>query len=65
MKTAKEREDAFRNELKELLAKHGAELTVTDDGKAYGMQIGVCEIYMSSQWDAEGNLLADTTHFCL
>ena len=52
MITAKEREEAFRKELQDLLDKHGAELTVTDDGKPYGMQSGVCVIYMDREWDA-------------
>ncbi len=63
MQTAKEREEAFRRDLAELLAKHKAELNITDDGKSYGMHNGVAEIMMMSEWDAEGNLTADYTEF--
>ena len=37
MRTPKEREDAFRRDLAALLAKHKAELEITDDGKPYGL----------------------------
>ena len=63
MKTAKEREEAFRRDLAELLAKHKAELDITDDGKSYGMHSGIAEVTMMSEWDAEGNLTADYTEF--
>ena len=54
MITGAERECAFRKDLSELLAKHDAELQVTDDGKGYGLHRGVCEISISGQWDSEG-----------
>lgn len=63
VKTAKDREDAFRRDLKSLLAKHKAEMRITDDGKGYGMHIGVAEVTMMSEWDAGGNLTADYTEF--
>ena len=63
MKTSKEREEAFRRDLAELLAKHKAELKITDDGRSYGMQSGIAEVTMMSEWDAEGNLTADYTEF--
>jgi len=63
MKTAKDREEAFRRDLVELLAKHKAELKITDDGKSYGMHSGIAEVTMMSEWDAEGNLTADYTEF--
>ena len=51
MITAKEREDAFRKELQELLDKHGAKLTVTDDGKPYGIHSEACLVSMDSEFD--------------
>ena len=51
MVTAKEREDAFRKELQELLDKHGAELTITDDGKPYGLHSGACLVSMGNEFD--------------
>jgi hypothetical protein len=65
MKTAKEREEAFRRELAELLSKHNAELLVTDDGRSYGMQSGIAEVSMMSEWDADGNQTAEYTEFRL
>lgn len=65
MKTAKEREEAFRRELAELLQKHDAELQVTDDGRPYGMQSGVCRISMSGKWDADGEPLEEYAEFDL
>jgi len=63
MKTAKDREEAFRRDLAELLARHKAELSITDDRKAYGMHSGVAEVTMDGEWDADGNLTADYTEF--
>ncbi|MFH1744202.1 MAG: hypothetical protein ABIH23_34810 [bacterium] len=65
MLTAKEREATFLSDLTALLSKHGAVLDVTDDGKSYGMQSGVCEITIDSEWDSEGNQLAEYTTFRL
>jgi len=65
MKTAKEREALFREDLAGLLELHGAELTVTDDGKPYGMQSGVCKITMQSLWDKDNNQIADYAEFDL
>ena len=50
MITAKKREQKFRKELQELLDLHGAEIEITDDGRSYGMQMGVCKITMGSVW---------------
>ena len=65
MKTAKEREVAFREDLAGLLELHGAVLTVTDDGKPFWMQSGVCKITMQSLWDKDNNQLADYAEFDL
>lgn len=65
MKTAKQREEDFRRDLAELLACHDAELTVTDDGKVYGMHSGVCLISMQSEWNKDGDILAEYTEFQL
>lgn len=65
MKTAKEREAAFRNDLSELLATHDAELAVTDDGKPYGMHAGIAVVTMTNQFDSDGNEIAEYTEFRL
>ncbi len=63
MQTPKEREDAFRRDLAELLAKHKAELDITDDGKPWGMHIGIAVVTMMSEWDEAGNQTAEYTAF--
>ncbi len=63
MKTAKEREAAFRADLAELLARHKAELNITDDGKSYGLHQGVAEVTMMAEYDADGNQTAESTDF--
>lgn len=65
MKTSKQREEDFRRDLAELLARHDAELTVTDDGKGYGMHSGACLISMQSEWNKDGDILAEYTEFQL
>ena len=56
METAEEREVSFKKDLAELLKKHGAELDIGDDGKAYGMQSGRCEISMMSVYNENDEL---------
>jgi len=51
VKTAKQREEEFREDLKELLRKHSAGLEVTDDGKPFGMQSGICIITMDGKYE--------------
>lgn len=63
MQTPKEREEAFRRDLAELLAKHKAELAVTDDGKSYGLHNGIAVVTMMSEWDEDGNQIADYAEF--
>jgi hypothetical protein len=69
MRTAQERESAFRQDLAELLAKHGAELQVTDDGKDYGMHNGICIVTMPAEWvmaaDCDAEPVAEYTEFRL
>lgn len=63
--TAAQRESAFRAELAELLARHGAELEVTDDGRNYGMQSGVCRITMNGVYDKDGDVVQEYAEFTL
>ena len=63
MKTKKEREEEFRRDLAELLAKHKAELDITDDGKSYGMHSGIAVVTMMNEWDEDGNQAAEYTEF--
>uniref|UniRef100_A0A6M3L3B8 Uncharacterized protein n=1 Tax=viral metagenome TaxID=1070528 RepID=A0A6M3L3B8_9ZZZZ len=65
MLTAKEREATFLSDLTALLAKHYAVLEVTDDGESYGMQCGMCEITMGSEWDDDDNQVSEFTCFRL
>lgn len=65
MKTSAQREAEFRADLAALLEKHGAEMRVTDDGRAYGMHAGVCTISMDGEWDHNGDLTAEFTEFYL
>jgi hypothetical protein len=62
-RTAKEREEAFRRDLAELLAKHKAEMDVTDDGKPYGQHSGIAVITMMNEFDKAGNEIAEYTEF--
>ena len=62
--SAKAREAAFRADFAALLAKHGAELEVTDDGKPYGLHNGVAIISMQGIW-ADGEQTAEYTEFRL
>ena len=63
MKTAKEREAAFRRDLAELLKKHEAEIEVADDGKPYGMHSGIAIVSMDSKWDEHGNQTDEFVEF--
>ena len=63
MKTAKEREEAFRRDLAELLAKHKAELDITDDRKSYGQHNGIAVVTMMGEWDSNGDATAEYTEF--
>lgn len=65
VQTSKEREEAFRRDLVELLAKHKAEIDITDDGKGYGMHSGIVVVTMMSECDEDGNKTAEYTEFRL
>jgi hypothetical protein len=66
MITSKEREEAFRADLKELLAKHKASLEITDDGASYGMQRPIIEVTMMSEYDDnDHSQTAEFTQFCI
>ena len=61
MKTSKEREEAFRKDLNELLGKHEAEIDIRSSFMGYV----TAEVFMSYQWDDDGNLTAERTAFRL
>ncbi len=63
MRTAKEIEAEFRADLAALLAKHGAELNITDDGKGYGFHCGIAEVTVMSKYDEDGNQIVEYTEF--
>ncbi len=63
MITAEQREMKFREELKDLLDRNGADLEVTDDRRPWGLHSGVCNIVMTSIYDDQGKLMADSAEF--
>jgi hypothetical protein len=63
--TPKQREAAFRSDLAELLAKHNAEINITDDGKRHGQHSGIAVVTMTPEWDDEGNKIAEYTEFMI
>jgi IS1 family transposase len=63
MRTAQEREQAFRRDLAELLAKHEAELEITDDRKDYGQHNGIAVVTMYTKRDSAGNETDEFTSF--
>lgn len=65
MKAPKEREAAFRRDLAELLAKHDAELVITDDHKPWGLHSAMAIVSMPTERDADDNITADYTEFTL
>jgi hypothetical protein len=65
MKTAQQREEAFRMDFEALCEKHNATINVTDDGKPYGMHNGVATVTMEASWDGNGNQTEEYTEFNL
>ena len=66
MKTAKERESAFRREFVSLLAKHNATFVIAteyEEGEPNKNKIPVVIIYMPSEWDNTGNKIKESTEF--
>ena len=61
--SAAEREKKFREDLKALLEKHGAELNITDDGSPWGGHRGVATITMVSVWDDNCDITAEYTEY--
>lgn len=61
MKTAKEREEAFRRDLAELLAKHNAELCASSDD----FDSPFIDIMMPSEFDENYNHTAEFVNFKL
>ena len=65
-KQEQEREQNFRRELQELLARHNARLNITDDGKPYGMHCAICVVEMEGSFDYQnGNLVEPYVEFVL
>jgi len=64
MRTSDEREADFIADLELLLKRHGAELSVGDDGGGYGMHHGEVTISMDGVW-VDGELKADFHEFTL
>ena len=50
MKTKEQLEQDFRKDFEALLLKYDAEYEVTDDGKSYGWQQGICIITINSKY---------------
>jgi len=64
MKTAKEREEAFRKDFQELLTKHNAEVDIMEQLTDHYL-ISVIEVIMPGKWDADGNQIDEYTEFKL
>lgn len=62
MISAECREKEFKEDLKRLLEKHGATMTITDDGVAYDMSVPIVTISMESVW-RNGDLIEDFSEF--
>jgi len=65
MKNPADREYDFRQELAELLAKHGATMEITNDGDYDLSRSGIAIITMYSMWDNNGDKTAEFTEFML
>jgi len=63
VKTKEERELHFREELRQLLNRHQAELDIGEDDAPYGMYVGTATITMKSIWDDDGYLIAEYCEF--
>lgn len=61
----KPREAAFREDFAELLAKHSAELIITDDGKPYGLHRPIVVIGLNGYWGENGSKHMDYVEFRL
>lgn len=57
-----DREQEFRDDLRALLAKHNAELEITDDGKPYGMATPIVRVSMESVYEGD-KLVKDFCEF--
>lgn len=64
MKTAKERELAFREDLRNLLLKHNADFDIKTEGE-YDYIEPVVEVYIPRERDPEGNVTAESCEFTL
>lgn len=64
-RSAAEREALFRADLAALLARHGAEIQITDDGRPYGMQSGVGIVSMDGTYSGDGEPILEYTEFNL
>lgn len=64
-RSSKEKEEAFRKDLQELLTRHRAELRITDDGKPYGMHTSFLEVSMMCEWTEAGEQTDEYTEFKL
>ena len=60
-----DREAAFRAALVNLLALHGAEMTITDDRKPWGLHSAIVEIDMPEQYGPAGEVTGEYTSFTL
>lgn len=65
MLTAQEREDAFRRDLVLLLARHRAEIEITDDGSTCESRVPIVVVTMSAEWDEDDRRTAEFAEFRL
>lgn len=62
MKTKEEREKAFREDLRQLLLRHNADMKISTEG-SYDDKEGVIEIHMPRERDLEGNITFERCDF--
>jgi len=63
MITAKEIEAAFRIDHFALLAKHKAELVISDDVNPFGAYTSIAEIWINTEFDQDGNKTSEGAVF--
>lgn len=57
MKTAEQRKTEFLQELRQLCFKHKCELSLSDDGKPYGMHSPIMVLSFEDCYDDNGNFV--------
>ena len=62
MKSAAEREKNFRDDLNDLLKKHGAKIQIEEVGECYETEPLIC-VVMETVWDSWGDRVGESVDF--